>query len=197
MDKRREKRFQAQLRVLLNFGSTYNGRLVDVSPTGMQIRLFSHFKFPHDREIPFSMEKGKSHYQVKGMIRWHRLNVLDRSMSLGVQFTQLDSGFIVDVLKLEYGSPNLPFPCHFTKLDAFLKEYHGNMVHGGLMVQTNGPPPALHKMVYVHLSVPEIRSPLLVRGRVVAQVPGGVGLNLADSEELKSQIQLWLAEQIS
>ena len=192
MEKRREHRVHRfmQVKVKVDVGDI-PGSSVDVSPTGMCVRLHNRKPIPPRSLVHLDVKDHGKQYDFDAVVRWFRHDPVGKTRHVGLCFSKTPLRFCEEVLLVSMGSEDHPLQSFFPSRDAFIQEYTENIQYGGLFLKSDAQPD-IYSKVHIALVVGEETSPFNLKAEVVAHIGDGIGLKLEDEVGCRRKIEAWL-----
>jgi hypothetical protein len=194
LEKRELNRKRKLLRLkITDHNPPIQGACLDVSASGMKIKLHSRKTFNSSKEMNLEVAGKTGTYRIGAVLRWSRKTVLDTF--IGVHFLNPPLSFLSEVLELEPGSQSLPFQIRLVHSDTDRAEFFTNLKFGGVIIKdddTHNTPirPPLNSSVFVLTDLGPIYPEIRFQGTVVAHLPNGFGLNVPDSNKIMDKLRL-------
>jgi len=192
LEKRNLGRTRKLLRLkILNFQPPVQGACLDISSTGMKIRMRSKRHLDTSKLLDIEVFGKEDTYNIKGAVCWSKRTVLERV--IGIRFVDVPIIFLRDVLHLDPGTQGIPYILDFTNNDLGRAEFFANLKFGGIVIKDviNSESlylPDLHQTVHVKVIQDSFRAPVQFTGEVVAHLPNGIGLRIDDFHNLYEKL---------
>lgn len=193
LEKRDVQRTRKLLRVkITNFTPPVQGACLDVSSTGMRIKIRSKRLFNTAAPLELIVVDHQAEHLLGARLVWTRRTVLETLV--GVHFTRVPMAFLRDVLKVEPGSENLPFIINLSGLPDEKVEFLQNLKFGGVIIKdqpgVQSPVrPEMYREVFVRVLPGNSGEPVDFKASVVSHLPFGIGLRVDEVDQILARFK--------